>query len=253
MKIGVLRDINKEKILNKICSIFNLDTLEAYIQEESSQNIVYKVTTNKGIYIIKEFSKDAISNYYYLTKRKKQIDIPCTYKKINIDLDKLLSISKDNDILKSLINKNKEKLIDLINICNNNLSLMKNNLCISHNDYKHKNILWNNLTPVLIDFDASGLSNPTCCLSESAFTFSRFENEINYEHYKTYLEQYIKTYGKIKEDYKIALYVSMNGKLQWYNYLISKKRINDVISMTKELLLFYNSIDKFYKIYESVI
>ena len=45
----------------------------------------------------------------------------------------------------------------------------------------------------------------------------------------------------------------MNGKLQWYNYLISKKRINDVISMTKELLLFYSSIDKFYKIYESVI
>lgn len=59
-----------EKSLIKVCNLFNLGDLEAYEKESSSQNNVYKVSTNKGTYIIKEFTKDAISNYYYLNKKK---------------------------------------------------------------------------------------------------------------------------------------------------------------------------------------
>ena len=61
-----------EKNLIKVCLKFNIGKLESYNKELSNQNNVYKVVTDKGIFIIKEFTKDAIGNYYYLTKRKKQ-------------------------------------------------------------------------------------------------------------------------------------------------------------------------------------
>lgn len=164
----------------------------------------------------------------------------------------MLKDIKNDDKLTTMIIKNKDKLEDLITNCNNNINIMKENLCISHNDYKVKNILWDDLKPTLIDFDASALSNPTCCLSESAFTFSKINSEINYDHYKVYLEHYINSYGTIKDDFKKALYVSMNGKLQWYTYLISRRNTQDILAMTKELLLFYENIDKFYEIYRSI-
>lgn len=310
----------KNKLM-KICNVYNLGKLEEYTKEHSSQNNVYKVITDKGTYIIKEFTKDAISNYYYLTKRKKQIqiaeklnknniscqipkkihkryfflfkehyylvydyakskilsdeeytyehikvlaetqskihklnikvDLPCHYKKVKIDFNKVLNLK--NKELDELIKSNKEKLEDLINTCNENINAMKQNLCISHNDYKVLNILWDGLNPTLIDFDASGLANPTCCLSESAFTFARQHKQIDYDKYRVYLTSYINNYGSIKEDYKTALYVSMSGKIQWYSYLISKKNYEGIISMTKELLLFYENIEKFYEIYKSIV
>ena len=52
--------------------------------------------------------------------------------------------------------------------------------------------------------------------------------------------------------------VSMNGKLQWLEYLFSKcsnrdeKVINDSIGMINELVLFISNIDNFLKIYEEI-
>ena len=63
--------INIEKIANK-CKLGKVIKIETLT---SSQNNVYKVTTDKNTYVIKEYSKDAISNYYYLKKRKEQIKI----------------------------------------------------------------------------------------------------------------------------------------------------------------------------------
>jgi Ser/Thr protein kinase RdoA (MazF antagonist) len=241
--------LNKiQKKLISICEIFKLGEIEAYQQEDSSQNRVFKIVTTKGTYIVKEFSKDAIGNYYYLRKRKEQIAIseqlkkhkinciipkrindkqfflldkqyylvydcskdkyltqdniteehiielaktqakihklnietklPCTYKHMVIDFELFAMTIKDPNI-KDLIVSNKEKLTDYIKKGNNALPSVKKNLCYSHNDYKHQNILWNNTKMTLIDFDASGLSNPTAALIESAFTYSKQNNEIN--------------------------------------------------------------------------
>lgn len=61
--------INIEKIANKwkLGKVIKMKTLT------SSQNNVYKVTTDKNTYVIKEYSKDAISNYYYLKKGKNKL------------------------------------------------------------------------------------------------------------------------------------------------------------------------------------
>jgi len=66
--------MNNKNIQN-IISNNKLGTIKDIELFDSSQNRVYKVTTDKGIFVIKEFSKDAIGNYYYLKKRKEQIRI----------------------------------------------------------------------------------------------------------------------------------------------------------------------------------
>lgn len=315
--------LNKiQKKLISICEIFKLGEIEAYQQEDSSQNRVFKIITTKGSYIVKEFSKDTIGNYYYLRKRKEQIAIseqlkkhkinciipkrindkqfflldkhyylvydcskdkyltqdnitrdhiielaktqakihklkietklPCTYKHINIDFDLYTKTIKDPN-LKDLIYSNKEKLIEYIKKGNNALPSVKKNLCYSHNDYKHQNILWNETKMTLIDFDASGLSNPTAALIESAFTYSKQNNEINYEYFELYIKTYLEEYGPLKDNFKDCLYVSMNTKLQWLNYLMFKKRLKEATSMLNTLILFASNVETLNEIYENLI
>ena len=315
--------LNKiQKKLISICEIFKLGEIEAYQQEDSSQNRVFKIITTKGSYIVKEFSKDTIGNYYYLRKRKEQIAIseqlkkhkinciipkrindkqfflldkhyylvydcskdkyltqdnitrnhiielaktqakihklkietklPCTYKHINIDFDLYTKTIKDPN-LKDLIYSNKEKLIEYIKKGNNALPSVKKDLCYSHNNYKHQNILWNETKMTLIDFDASGLSNPTAALIESAFTYSKQNNEINYEYFELYIKTYLEEYGPLKDNFKDCLYVSMNTKLQWLNYLMFKKRLKEATSMLNTLILFASNVETLNEIYENLI
>lgn len=187
-------------------------------------------------------------------------DLPIQYRNINIDYENYLNKFKDNiktQELYKLMNDNKKELIDLINNCNNSLPKINENLCISHNDYKLKNILWNNDNIYLIDFDATSLSNPAVSLAESAFALSKQNNNLNITFYKTYIKEYLHTYGLLNTNYNDALNCAMNGKLQWYEYLLSncdsEIRIQDSISMTKELLLFINTKDEQIKIYNDII
>ena len=59
---------------------------------------------------------------------------------------------------------------------------------------------------------------------------------------------------KIKDEFRECLYVAINGKLQWFNYLLGnyKKRSNDLISMINELVLYYDNIDEMYSLYLKV-
>lgn len=186
-------------------------------------------------------------------------NLTCFYKHIDIDFDKQIDIVKRKDKdLYNLIKENLEKLKDTVNMCNSNLKDIKSNLCISHNDYKLLNVLWHKDELILIDFDAMGLSNPTCCLCESAFSFSVFNKAVKYKFYEEYLRTYLSNYGKIKEDFRSSLYVSLNGKLQWLSYMFSKNNkrkdnyIDDCKSMIEELLLYYDNIDKFNDIYKKI-
>ena len=184
-----------------------------------------------------------------------KIELDCQYCIIDIDYDNYLQTFKNIDLkLYETLNENILKLKELTNNCNNNIEIVKNNLCISHNDYKLKNILWNNNKMYLIDFDASALSNPIVSLAESAFALSKQGKNINLDFYKEYLKTYFSIFHDTI-DYKVALSVAMNGKLQWLQYLFSKcnrgdlEAINGSISMMTELMLFMNNFDKLYEIY----
>lgn len=65
--------------INKIFEVLELGKVEDIKILDSSQNTVYKVTTDKKEYVLKEYSKDAIRNEYELNKRKRQISVSEKY------------------------------------------------------------------------------------------------------------------------------------------------------------------------------
>ena len=65
--------MNKE--ISMLIEKYELGHIELVEQFDSLQNRVFRVITTSGKYVIKEFSKDSIGNYYQLQKRKKQIEV----------------------------------------------------------------------------------------------------------------------------------------------------------------------------------
>ena len=187
-------------------------------------------------------------------------ELPCQYKQIKIDFNKYLKKYKriDNELYKILYD-NYFILEGLTTNCNNNIRYIKNNMCVSHNDYKLKNILWQKDFMYLIDFDACAMVNPSVSLAECAFSLARKNNKVDKDMYKEFLKVYLKKYGALPNTYKDALIVAVNGKLQWLEYLMSKcsknnsKAIEDTINMIKELVLYANNIDELNSIYLSVV
>lgn len=181
-------------------------------------------------------------------------DLEWQYKKINIDYEMCLnSFEKINDKLYDCLKNNIEQLILLTNDCNDFDDLL-DNFCISHNDYKLKNILWDDEDMYLIDFDACALANPYVALVEAAYSLSRQNGVINLDFYEIFLKSYLDIY-QCDTDFKKALKVAMNGKLQWLEYMIGRLlnndllMVKDVIAMINEVIFYFDNIDKFYDIY----
>ncbi len=259
------KQIDISKVLNSsgIPTILPIEfNNENFIHYDNKYYLIYNYLEYKTL------SSEELNDYYITTlaetlaslhKLNLHYDLPIQYKTINIDYDAYLTKLNKEDKYKELYKlmlDNKKELTNLINTCNNILPKLNKDLCISHNDYKLKNILWNNEQIYLIDFDASSLSNPAVSLAESAFALSRQKGKVNYDFYKLYLTSYLKTYGTLNTNYSDALTCAMNGKLQWYEYLLNNvdepNRIDDSISMTKELLSFIDSKEKLLSIYNNI-
>lgn len=65
--------------IDKIFEVLELGTIINVSIIDSSQNIVFRITTDKKEYVLKEYSKDAIKNEYELNKRKRQISVSEKY------------------------------------------------------------------------------------------------------------------------------------------------------------------------------
>ncbi len=219
----------------------------------------YKTITSSEL-TVKNIKKLA-NTLAIIHKLNIKCDLPCQYEKISINFSKYIKKfeqQKSSEEIVTLLKENANKLEELIKICNENIKLVKNHLCISHNDYKLGNILWEKDYMYLIDFDACCMSNPTVSLAESAFALSRQNGEINEKFYTEYILSYVKKYGNLDTDYKIALNVAMNGKLQWLEYLLKnatkkdEESLKGSICMLKELIMFCDNKDKLYSIYQSI-
>ena len=264
-------DLKKRNQQLKISEEFNSKGIKTVLPLKF--NGYYFILFDNKYYLIYEYMNYNILECYEVTldniitlattlaimhKLDIQSDLDCQYKIINIDFDNYLALFKsiDNRLYETL-NNNIDKLKELIDNCNVKINKVKEIMCVSHNDYKLKNILWNDNEMYLIDFDACAISNPIVSLAESSFALSKQGDNVNLEYYKKYLETYFSIYN-CNTNYKDALIVSMNGKLQWLEYLFSKcsindeRVINDSISMINELVLFINNIDNFLKIYDEI-
>ena len=67
------------KDINMLIEKYELGEIEVVEQFNSLQNRVFRLFTDKGKYVIKEFSRDAIGSYHQLQKRKKH-----QYQKLNL-------------------------------------------------------------------------------------------------------------------------------------------------------------------------
>ena len=236
----------------------------------------YFIKYNKDYYLIFEYiGAQPINSSELDTKKVKKLantlaiihklniqsNLKCQYQKIKIDFKKYLKKYKRLDKeLYNVLNENYLLLEELISNCNKNIPKVKEHLCVSHNDYKLLNILWDKKDYMyLIDFDATAMSNPTVSFAEAAFALSRQNKILNKDFYKEFLTTYIKKYEELETDFETALNVCMNGKLQWLEYLMSKctKKNKDAVegtkSMIKELRLFIDSKENMLEIYNNVL
>jgi len=257
-QISVSYILNKNRIKTILPLTFKNKPIFTFKKNYYSIYEYFPHSPLKEDYLTKEHIRALAQTQSQIHKLNITSDLPCRYRKINIDLNnKLKVVSQISDSLYNNIEKNIDIMNSIICQSNNKISNIKKNLCISHNDYKLLNILWYNKKIILLDFDAVGFSNPTCCLCESAFTFSKHKKQIRYDFYEEYIKSYLKDYGPIKEDFKDALYASFNGKLQWLEHMLFedniKNYISEIIEMIDELTLYYKNIDKFHEIYLQVI
>ena len=101
----------------------------------------------------------------------------------------------------------------LINEVNDSLrKIKKNKVCISHNDYKYLNMLWNKNDLYLLDFDACGMSLPSVALVEAAYALSLNHNQLDLRHYKLFLKSYLSIRNINEEEYDLGIKMAMNGK-----------------------------------------
>ena len=87
-----------------------------------------------------------------------------------------------------------------------------------------KNIMWNNDKPYIIDWEASGYTNPNVELIEVAGYWSGGDVEnIDYNRFKTLVETYKKYYnGEVDSNIDILVPADLYGGLGWINYNLKR-------------------------------
>lgn len=260
--ISSLEDLNKRQEQLRISEILNESNINCSIPIKFNDKEF--VSFDGHYYLIYEhlnmkyLGKEKLNNEHLrvLAKTLAKIhlldissNLKCSYQNIEIDFNKYLDIYKiKNRKVYEMILNNLESLNKLINNVNSALENTTEKLVISHNDYKPLNVLWNGMKLILLDFDACGLSYPSACMCESAFTFSYMDGKIDHDRYKVFVEAYLKQFGKKDINYLNSIYISFNGKLQWLAYMLSNSEEENnpyddgIISMINELITYYNDV-----------
>lgn len=101
--------------------------------------------------------------------------------------------------------------------------ILASNMVISHGDMDLKNVLWNQYSPVIIDWEAAGYVNPMQELIETAIYWS--ENEagiIEKDRFLAFINAYKKRSGALQADWKTVLSNGFLGKLGWLEYSLKR-------------------------------
>ncbi len=262
--IGNYYHLNKRKEQIRISGILNRYGIRCIQPLRRKQNIFFnwheryylvypylKSKTLEEVRIDKNIIAILATTQAKIHKMRIHTTLPSNYHRLNIDLKVIKNKKKKQVKLYKKLCDNEEALEELIEQNNKVINILKQNLCVSHNDYKRLNILYEKGQISLVDFDAMGLVNPTCAMIESAFTFAYQNGKINMNNFKNYLVSYQKEYGKIN-DFDDALWGAMNGKLQWFSYIVSKNREKETINMIDELMTYYNNMGNFKEVFRSI-
>lgn len=116
----------------------------------------------------------------------------------------------------------KENIADIINMDKLAINALKeadNNQVISHRDFDPKNVMWKELHPYIIDWEAAGYINPYQELLEVLNYWAVNENG---EYDETKKSTLMRAYGESMDiqnvDFRPILYCSIDGMLGWLYY-----------------------------------
>ena len=157
------------------------------------------------------------------------------YELDEINFDFYLSKIK-NEKIKNLLNDVKNRFSELDKESIKNMEYIKNNLVISHRDLDLPNILWDkNDEPVIIDWETSGLVNPTLEVIDTAWNWAGGKDYFDKNKYKSFLDTYVEQGGKL-EDYDTAFNADYNAKLRWFEYNLKRITIFDFLDEEEKIL-----------------
>ena len=157
------------------------------------------------------------------------------YELDEINFDFYLSKLK-NEKIKKLLNDVKNRFSELDKESIINMEYIKNNLVISHRDLDLPNILWDkNNEPVIIDWETSGLVNPTLEVIDTAWNWAGGKDYFDKNKYRSFLDNYIKEGGKL-DDYEKAFKADFKAKLRWFEYNLKRITIFDFLDEEEQKL-----------------
>jgi len=127
---------------------------------------------------------------------------------------------------------------------------------ISHRDLDPKNVLWENKSPTLIDWEATGYINPYQELLELAIYWSKDKNESDEkEKFQLFIRSYLSKIGTVNVNWQTVLNKGYAGKLAWLEYNLKRALLiecsnkeeqelgqNEVLTTIKALKLYTNKI-----------
>lgn len=158
----------------------------------------------------------------------------------------------DNKQLKELLSENIDNLRKLDKQAIESLNIISKNMVISHRDLDLPNILWNKEeTPVIIDWESSGLINPSMEVIDTAWNWSGGQKYFDKDKFLTFVKTYKENGGNLS-DYTDALKANFKAKFGWLEYNL--KRVTGIECIDeeerqlgeKEVARSIDEINKFY-------
>ena len=168
-------------------------------------------------------------------------------------------ISKvENKEIKELLMDKKEYLTSLDKIATNARKELSEKLVVSHRDLDLPNILWDtNNTPIIIDWESSGIVNPCEELLEAAWDWSGGQEYFDEAKFNCFINTYKENGGDIK-DLNKAIYSNFKNKSGWLEYNLKRVCKLECIDEEeeklgeKEVLRVINEIIEFYNIIKTM-
>ena len=138
----------------------------------------------------------------------------------------------DNKKINELLLDNMQKFSELDRQAIQSLKIISKNMVISHRDLDLPNILWDSSeNPVVIDWESTGLINPSMEVVDTAWNWSGGQNYFDKEKFDAFVTTYKENGGNLDE-FNEALKADYKAKFGWLEYNL--KRICGIECLDEE-------------------